>query len=208
MVLEQIKALFEPKSVAVVGASREPWKTGHIILKNIVDAGFKGKIYPINPKATEILGLKVYPSLSRVPDDIDMMVVVVPARIVPRIMEEAGEKGVKAAVIISGGFAETGPEGAKLQEKVVKIARKYGIRLVIDPNKSRCPHCNTLLKHVLASEFEELNITTWRPPVSKEEYWICPTCKQIYWRGKHFRSISNILKRAKEISKLLDINSR
>ena len=130
MGLGHIKALFEPRSIAVVGASREPWKTGHIILKNIVEAGFKGKIYPINPKATEILGLTVYPSVSKVPDDIDMMVIVVPARIVPRIMEEAGEKGVKAAVIISGGFAETGPEGAKLQEEVVKIARKYGIRFV------------------------------------------------------------------------------
>ena len=114
------------------------------------------------------------------------------------LLERAIKRGASALLI----------KGERLEVWLAQLARKYCIRLVIDPNKSRCPHCNTLLKHVLASEFEELNITTWRPPVNKEEYWICPTCKQIYWRGKHFRSILNILKRAKEISKLLDINSR
>jgi len=130
---KELKPLFEPKSVAVVGASREPWKTGHIILKNIIEAGYKGKIYPVNPKANEILGLKTYPKITAIPDDVDLVVVVVPARFVPSVMEDAGIKGVKAAVIISGGFAETGPEGAKLQEEVKKVARKYGIRF-LGPN--------------------------------------------------------------------------
>jgi len=131
--IDGVKALFEPKNVAVIGASRDPSKTGHIILRNIVEAGFKGGIYPVNPKADKILGIKVYPNLKSIPEDIDLIVVVVPARIVPRVMEEAGEKGVKAAVIISGGFREVGPEGAKLEHEVVSIARKYGIRF-LGPN--------------------------------------------------------------------------
>lgn len=129
----ELRPLFEPKSVAVIGASRDPAKTGHIILKNIIDAGFKGKLYPINPKAGEILGIKAYSSLKEVPDDIDLAVFVIPARFVPAVMEEAGQKGVKAAVIISGGFRETGPEGAKLEHEVVKTAKKYGIRF-LGPN--------------------------------------------------------------------------
>ncbi|HDN75616.1 MAG TPA: CoA-binding protein, partial [Acidilobales archaeon] len=131
--IDGVKALFEPKNVAVIGASRDPSKTGHIILRNIIEAGFKGGIYPVNPKADKILGIKVYPNLKSIPEDIDLIVVVVPARIVPRVMEEAGEKGVKAAVIISGGFREVGPEGAKLEHEVVSIARKYGIRF-LGPN--------------------------------------------------------------------------
>jgi len=134
MVDERIKALFEPRSVAVIGASRNPKKTGHIILKNIIDAGFKGRIYPINPKAGEILGLKAYPSIKDVPDDVDLAVFVIPAKFVPDAMEEAGEKGVKAAVIISGGFRELGtPEGRELEERLKAVARKHGIRF-LGPN--------------------------------------------------------------------------
>ncbi len=146
MAADEIRPLFEPKSVAVVGASRNPAKTGYQILKNIVDAGFKGKIYPINPKAPEILGLKAYPSLLDVPDEVDLAVIVVPARFVPQVMEEAGKKGVKAAVIISGGFRETGTEeGRELERKLVETARKYGVRFlgpncqgVNNPHKGLC----------------------------------------------------------------------
>ena len=140
------KYLFDASSVAVVGASRDPAKTGHQILKNILEAGFKGKVYPINPKAPEILGLKAYPSLLEVPDNIDLAVVVVPARFVPQVMEDAGKKGVRAVVIISGGFRETGSEeGKELESSIVKIARKYGIRFlgpncqgVNNPHKGLC----------------------------------------------------------------------
>ena len=133
MAAEGVKALFEPRSVAIIGASRDPSKTGHIILRNVVEAGFKGALYPVNPKADAILGLKAYPSLKKVPGSVDLAVVVVPARFVPLVMEEAGEVGVKAAVIISGGFREVGPDGAELEREVVKVARKYGIRF-LGPN--------------------------------------------------------------------------
>jgi len=129
--LETLKALFEPNSVAVIGASREPWKTGHIVFKNILEAGYRGKLYPINPKADEILGIKAYPSIKNIPETVDLAVFVIPARFVPSVLDEAGESGVKAAIIISGGLAEPGSEeGRKLQEEVVKVANKWGIRFV------------------------------------------------------------------------------
>ncbi len=146
MNVDKVRALFEADAVAVIGASRDPSKTGHAILKNIVESGYKGRIYPINPKADEILGIKAYPSLKDVPDKVDLAVVVIPARFVPQVIEEAGEKGVKAAVIISGGFRETGtPEGRELERKLVEAAKKYGLRFlgpncqgVNNPHKGLC----------------------------------------------------------------------
>ncbi|MDI6643145.1 MAG: CoA-binding protein [Candidatus Hodarchaeaceae archaeon] len=128
-----LKSLFEPSSVAVIGASREPGKLGHEILKNILDAGFKGKLYPINPKADEVLGLKCYPSVKDVPEGVELAVVIVPARFVPSVISDCSAKGVKAAVVISGGFSETGEAGAQLERQLVEAARKAGIR-VIGPN--------------------------------------------------------------------------
>jgi acetyl coenzyme A synthetase (ADP forming)-like protein len=123
--------MFNAKSVAVIGASGKPEKTGHVILKNIIDGGFRGGIYPINPKEEKILGYKCYKSVTDVPGDVDLIVVVVPARFVPKVMEEAGLKKVKGSVIISGGFREVG--NVELEEQVVGTARKYGIR-IIGPN--------------------------------------------------------------------------
>lgn len=130
---EALKALFQPRSVAVVGASDSPAKLGHTILKNIVDSGFRGAIYPINPKAPEILGHTCFKSIVDVPDSVDLAVVVVPARAVPQVIRDCGEKRVKAAVIITGGFAEAGTEGEKLQQEIVEIARQYDVRL-LGPN--------------------------------------------------------------------------
>ncbi len=126
-----IEALFKPKSIAVVGASRHPGKIGYEILNNLLGYGYKGKIYPVNPKADEILGLKVYPSISAIPDEIDMVVVVVPAKYVPDVIEEAGKKGAKVAVVITSGFKEIGR--ADLEEEIVRRARKYGMR-ILGPN--------------------------------------------------------------------------
>ncbi len=123
-----LEKMFYPEAVAVIGASADPRKLGHVVLKNIVEGGFKGKIYPINPKGGEILGLKVYKSVLEVPGEIDLAVIIVPAKFVPDVMEDLGKKGVKNAVIITGGFREAGNE--ELEEKVVEIARKYGIRIV------------------------------------------------------------------------------
>lgn len=128
-----VKDFFEPSAVAVVGASRETGKIGNTILVNIVDSGYKGKIYPINRKAHKILGLKAYPSVLDVPSPLDLVVLVVPSKFAPEIVEQCARKEVKAVVIISGGFGEIGEQGAELEETVLKIARKAGVR-IIGPN--------------------------------------------------------------------------
>ncbi len=125
--------LFNPRSVAVVGASRTPGKLGYEILKNIIDAGFKGKIYPVNPKADEVLGLKCYHSIAEIPDPVDLAVVVIPARFVPATVKEAVQKGVKGFVVISGGFREVGGEGVELERELVSVVREAGAKL-IGPN--------------------------------------------------------------------------
>ncbi len=124
MSFEALHKLFKPRSIALVGASRDPKKLGNIILRNIIGGGFKGKIFPINPEAEEIYGLKVYSSVLKIPEDIDLVIIAVPAVIVPRILEECGEKGIKIAVIISAGFKEAGPEGEVLEHKIVEIGKK------------------------------------------------------------------------------------
>jgi len=126
-----LEALFKPGSIVVVGASRQPGKIGYEILRNIKEYGYGGKVYPVNPQAKEILGFKVYPSISSIPDSIDMVVVSVPAHMVPDVIEEAGKKGAKVAVVISSGFKEVGRHD--LEEEVVSRARKYGMR-VLGPN--------------------------------------------------------------------------
>jgi len=131
-VYEQLKYLLRPSSVAVIGASREPHKIGHQVLKNLLKGGFpKNRIYPINPHAEYILGLKCYPSVKDVPYPVDMAVIVVPARIVPKVLQECVEKGVKAVTVISSGFKEIGR--VEEERKLVEIARKGDMRL-LGPN--------------------------------------------------------------------------
>jgi acetyltransferase len=125
----KLEAFFNPKSIAVIGASREPWKVGHRVFRNLVEAGFSGRLYPINPNADEIIGFKCYRSVRDAPGDVDLAVIVVPARIVPSVVEDCGLKGVKGLVVISAGFSETGREGAQLEREVISICRKYGMRL-------------------------------------------------------------------------------
>lgn len=127
---DDLDQVLDPSSVAVIGASASPDKIGHKILKNIVDAGFRGPVYPVNPRGGEILGLKAYPSVLDTPGDVDAVVVVVPSRFVPGVMEECVQKGVKGAVIISSGFKDIGPEGAELEKTVLETAAKGGIRIV------------------------------------------------------------------------------
>jgi len=128
-----MREFFEPSGVAVVGASREPGKLGHEVLRNILEAGFKGKLYPVNPKADEVLGLKCYPSVKEVPEKIELAIVVVPARFVPSVIAECGGKGVRAAVVISGGFREVGAQGEELERQMLETAKKAKIR-VLGPN--------------------------------------------------------------------------
>jgi acetyltransferase len=130
-----LKAFFQPDSVAVIGASRDPAKLGHAVLKNIIDGGYgrRGNIYPINPTAKEILGYPAYPSVLDVPKPIELAVVVIPYPYVPEALKACGQKGIPAAVIISAGFREAGMEGVERERELIAIARQYNIRL-IGPN--------------------------------------------------------------------------
>jgi len=119
-----------PQAVAVIGASRDKDKLGYGVLSNIIEHGYPGKVYPINPKTDEILGLKCYPSVLDVPDPIDLAVVVIPSNYVAAALEDCGQKGVKGVVIISAGFREAGLEGVRMERELVAIAKRYGMRLV------------------------------------------------------------------------------
>jgi acyl-CoA synthetase (NDP forming) len=119
---EALDKILMPRSVAVVGASTDPFKWGYMLLSAVQKGGFEGKIYPINPKASEILGLKAYPSVRDVPGDVDMALVVVPARAVPSVFDDLVEKKVKGAVVITSGFSETGEEGAKAIQQIRETA--------------------------------------------------------------------------------------
>lgn len=126
-----IKYLFEPRSVAIVGASRDPSKIGYKFVQNITISGFKGKVFPINPEGGEILGHKVYKSIEEVPDEIDIACIIIPAKIVFNCIKSCADKGVKFGVIIASGFAEIGNSAE--EKKLVTYAREHGMR-ILGPN--------------------------------------------------------------------------
>jgi acetate---CoA ligase (ADP-forming) len=128
-----LHSLFNPKGVAVIGASGKELHIGNRVIKNLLDFGYKGDIYPINPKADEIRGVRAYKSILDVPGRVDVAHMVIPAKFVPMAVEECGKKGVKHIIINSGGFSETGPEGAKIEKAFMETARAYGIR-ILGPN--------------------------------------------------------------------------
>ncbi|MFQ6672521.1 MAG: CoA-binding protein, partial [Candidatus Tectimicrobiota bacterium] len=130
---DQMHKLFRPDSVAVVGASTDPAKLGYEIMKNIIEAGFTGPVHPINPKAEEILARPVHASISSLPEPVDLAVVIVPARFVPGVIAECGEKGVGAAIVITGGFKEAGPSGEALEAELLESAQQ-GQVAVVGPN--------------------------------------------------------------------------
>jgi acetyltransferase len=131
-----LQPFFTPRSVAVIGASADPAKLGHALLRNLVEGGYlqgTRRLFPINPKADRILDLAAYPSIGAVPEPIDLAVIVIPYPHVPGVLRECGEKKVPAAIVISAGFREAGSEGAERERELVEIARQYRIRL-IGPN--------------------------------------------------------------------------
>ncbi|WP_410580813.1 acetate--CoA ligase family protein [Amycolatopsis sp. lyj-108] len=130
-ILASMTRIMKPASIAVIGASAEAGKIGNSVMKNLVDGGFAGEIHPINPKAAEILDRKAYASISDVPGDVDVAVFAIPAKFVPAALEEVGRKGVAGAILIPSGFGETG--NIELQDQVVAIARKHGVR-ILGPN--------------------------------------------------------------------------
>jgi acyl-CoA synthetase (NDP forming) len=128
-----LDALFRPKSVAVIGASTKELSIGNRIVKNLIDFGFKGSIYPISLKADEILGIEAYKSILDVPGNVDVVHMVIPSKFVPQAIDECGDKDVKFVILNGGGFAEVGPEGAAIQEDCLANAKKHGIR-IFGPN--------------------------------------------------------------------------
>jgi acetyltransferase len=124
---------FNPQSVAVVGASREKGKVGHEILTSLILSGYTGRIFPVNPKAGEIEHLRCYPDLASIGEIPELVIIVVPAKVVPDLMRQCAKVGVKSVIIITAGFKEIGEEGRALEEQIVRIAKQAGIR-VVGPN--------------------------------------------------------------------------
>jgi acetyltransferase len=128
-----LKHFFTPRSVAIVGASNRENSVGYRLLINMQEAGFRGGLYPINPKHEQLLGLNTYPDVQAVPEDLDLVIIATPAPIVPDLLRQCGEKGVSSVIIISAGFGELGSEGQRLQQEILAIAHHYSIR-IIGPN--------------------------------------------------------------------------
>lgn len=117
--------MLKPRSVAIIGASRDPGKVGHVILQNYLNAGYSGRIYAVNKNATEVMGIKCYESVLKIKDTIDLAVIAIPAKFVPETLEECGKARVKTTIVVSGGFAEIG--NVDLQEQLKSIADKYNM---------------------------------------------------------------------------------
>src|ERR1051325_3903832 len=122
-----LNVFFSPKTVAVIGATENPGSVGRTILWNLVTSPFGGTVYPVNPKRPSVLGVKAYPSISDIPEEVDLAVIVTPPPSIPGIIRECGENGVQGAVVISAGFKEIGPEGAALEQKLLQEARAANI---------------------------------------------------------------------------------
>ena len=125
--------IFNPRVLAVIGASNDPEKRGYRAIKTLMAENYEGTIIPINPRANEILGLKCYATLDDVPGDIDLALVCTAAKTVPDVVRSCGMKGVKGALLLAGGFSEASEAGRILEDETVAIAREYGVRL-IGPN--------------------------------------------------------------------------
>src|SRR6266498_1345944 len=130
---QALDSIFAPKSVAVIGATETVGSVGRTIVWNLISSSFGGTIYPVNPQRSSILGIKAYPTLSDVPEVVDLIVVVTPASSVPAIIKEAADLGVKSAIVISAGFKETGPDGVELERQIIEHARRGNMR-IIGPN--------------------------------------------------------------------------
>ena len=128
-----LQFFFEPKSVAVVGASRTPGKIGNTILRNLLKLGYPGPIFPVNPGAGEIEGLRSYPSVAAIPESLELAVIALPAHLVLDVMRDCQKKALKGVIVISSGFSESGREGIERQRELVRLATEAGIR-IIGPN--------------------------------------------------------------------------
>src|SRR6478672_12433738 len=130
---QPLDVFFSPKTVAVIGATENPGTVGRTVLWNLVTSPFGGTVYPVNPKRSSVLGVKAYASVSDIPEDIDLAVIVTPPPSIPGLIKECGENGVRGAIVISAGFKEIGAEGAALERQLLEEAQAANIR-VIGPN--------------------------------------------------------------------------
>jgi acetyltransferase len=133
MVTLNLDKIFNPKSVAIIGASDEEGSVGHAIVKNFTQLGYAGKVYFVNIRKPEILGVKTYQTVGQIAEPVDLAMIATPAKTVPDVVEQCGKAGIKGAIIVSAGFKETGPEGKALEDRILEIKKKYGLR-IIGPN--------------------------------------------------------------------------
>jgi acetyltransferase len=141
--VKDLTALLSPKTVAVIGASRSPEKVGAIVLKNIIDSKFPGKLYPVNPNVSDINGLTCYSDVNSLPEVVDLAIVALPVNLVSQTLNQIGEKGIKNVLIYTAGYKEIGPEGQKLEDEMLEIAGKYSLQ-ILGPNclgfvNNNCP---------------------------------------------------------------------
>jgi len=129
----QVDALFNPRSVAIIGASRDERKAGGSFIKSLINHHFKGPFYAVNPNETDVMGLKAYPSVLDIPGEVDLVVITIPAPAIPKVMGDCAKKQVKCVIIFSAGFREIGAEGRDLEKRVLEAAREGGVR-IIGPN--------------------------------------------------------------------------
>src|SRR5690606_26101531 len=123
----EIAPILEPESIALVGASDRPGSLGTVVLRNLLDAGFAGEIYPVNPKHKSVQGRRCYARVGDIGRPVDLALIVAPARVVPGVLRECGAAGIRAAVILSGGFREAGAAGRALEDETLRVARAHGI---------------------------------------------------------------------------------
>lgn len=134
MSIQNLDRIFKPQTIAVIGASSTLGKVGHTVLRNLLTAGFAGRIYPINPKCATLEGLVAFPSVKDVPESIDLAIICTPSESVPQLIAECGEAGIRGVVILTAGFRETGPAGAELESSVLATATKFSGMRILGPN--------------------------------------------------------------------------
>ena len=179
MATHHLEVFLNPKSLAVVGASNKVGFAGYAVLNNILKSGFKGQIFPVHPSESNVLGTKAYPNLTEIPSSVDLAIIVIPAQGVPDVIEECRQKGIKGVCLLSAGFKETGKKGERLQDKVLEIAFKNGIRL-IGPNCVGIYNVSNNLKPDCFDNFRPNSSNDSTGPCSsyfsERRLWDCSLC--------------------------------
>jgi acetate---CoA ligase (ADP-forming) len=155
MIQNSLTPFFSPRGISIIGASSHPEKLGYGVARNLIQSGYTGALHLVNPKGGEVFERKMLKTISEIPDPVDLAILVIPAKYAPETMRACGERGIKATILVSGGFRETGEEGTALEEETLKIAREYEIRMI-------GPNCIGLLDTHLP-----LDTTFLQPPMPR-----------------------------------------